>query len=305
MITMTSRLNVILMENEKVFRDQYREILSRTGELNVRTAHTAGKALSLISDYHFDAGIFDIRMTESGSEGLDIIELFREKTPFSYIEVVTAYDEYTEIALQKGADIVLVKPLEFTNDRDRIKMGVINKKIERIFELCELYNVEINIDEEQNEIIDLDRLITHLDITYKVIHQLKGVLINDTLNPLYSKAMWSTFRIVSNNIIQEILCEHGIQSCVEAVIRSKNNQHLSEISDDINLLTFELKKSELIKEHMKEYVAIVEGKVVDFDKNLEKLIDRARINYPNSDRFIRQIGSNTIVKLRSPRIVKG
>jgi hypothetical protein len=64
--------------------------------------------------------------------------------------------------------------------------------------------------------------------------------------------------------------------------------------------------ADLLRQYSGEYVAILQGKVIDHDQDLPALLQRRRHNYPGLTVLIRQVlpESERILHFRSPRLVR-
>mgnify|MGYP007042429447 CR=1 FL=1 len=63
---------------------------------------------------------------------------------------------------------------------------------------------------------------------------------------------------------------------------------------DFNASWFERNYDDLVKHFNREFVAVFEGKVVDHDRNLSKLVQRVRSSYPVEEVFVDYVSSEKL-----------
>lgn len=61
----------------------------------------------------------------------------------------------------------------------------------------------------------------------------------------------------------------------------------------------------LVQTHLGDYVAVYQGKVVDYSTELDEIADRIDENYPDQVVLVRQVQStpNPVLRFRSPRLI--
>jgi DNA-binding response OmpR family regulator len=274
--------SVLLMDDEKSFRTNYSQYLSRGKRLKVYRAYSVKAASALMDGGSFDAGIFDIRMSRTGSEGLEIIEEFRDRNPNAYIEAVTAFDEYYDIALEKGADDVLIKPLKYEDDIARITKGVVVKKITPAFEFggLSIPTISENLD---------DWLVVSVQIN--TIYELLKALETKMEPPPLGETI--SYREMIKKMAKNML--------IEILNSNRKLDYNNSLSDDINLIAFSKQYFDIKAKYPNHFVAFVEGKLVDLDLSVEKLIKRVNTEYINDDCLIKKIDKIETLRIRGPR----
>jgi len=295
---------IIFMEDETLFRHIYRDILTKKNCFRVKLAHTPRIAMNLIDAESFDAGIIDIRMTESGSEGFGIIERFRKHNPYGYIEVVTGFSEFKDSAIRKGADKVLIKPLKFKDDKHRLQSGIITKRLQRLKEITgiDLSEMPQSID-ISNGFHRWNDIIYKLDVTIDNIEILKTYLTNEA-NSFGLTQSWVGdlyYNIVRSCIINVIKNGNGGNNMIKESL--SRFDILNNMSEDENYSTLTKELDGLINSHAGEFVAIVGGLIVDYDPDIKQLITRVGRNYPSQDRLIHHVVSPQFLKIRGPRLL--
>ncbi len=83
----------------------------------------------------------------------------------------------------------------------------------------------------------------------------------------------------------------------------QNGTHPNRAAMLQEVAAYEAMHNELLANHAGEFVAIYQGKLVDFDKNEVALLDRRRHNYRNQVVLIRRVEADPQPELvyRSPR----
>lgn len=102
---------LLLVDDDPSVRRSLGETLSDEG-FDVRTAESAEQALSGLKDPVPDVVLTDVRMP--GLDGVELLELLRERAPDIDVILMTAYDDMPTVAraMREGAFDFLVKPLE-------------------------------------------------------------------------------------------------------------------------------------------------------------------------------------------------
>ncbi len=111
---------------ETLFRQQFRRDL-RAGRFSMEFAQSASKALARIPDAGDEALILilsDINMP--GMSGLELLPKAKAMRPDVPIIMITAYGdaETKRKALERGAEALLTKPIDFVTLRSEIDMRV-------------------------------------------------------------------------------------------------------------------------------------------------------------------------------------
>ncbi len=107
---MSGRLLVV--DDDASVRRSLSETLTEEG-YKVRSAESAEEALTLVAEApRPDVVLSDVRMP--GLDGLELLELIRERSPSMDVILITAYDEMPAVvrAMREGALDFLVKPLD-------------------------------------------------------------------------------------------------------------------------------------------------------------------------------------------------
>lgn len=292
--------HVLLMDDERDFRRDYQDILSRGNRLLVKLAPNPTRARSLIKEKPFDAAVLDIMMP-TGTQGLEIIEEFRSSSPYLYLEVVTGYPEFREAALKKGADRILIKPLKFKKDVERIRNGVLRKRLRRLEDIThlDLNNQATLTAIAQNTPIGND-LLFELDVLAGNLMAIQERLAEQAEHHKIAKAeIPDLFHDIAHYLVANTLdsyCNNG--NNYSSVLPLDNNK-----TKDVNLERLNQQRDELMHIHSGEYVAIVGGKIVDFDQDIERLIHRIADIYPGQERMIHHLlNTEREVKIRGPRL---
>jgi len=111
---------------ERQFRQQFRRDL-RSGRFTMEFAQSAQEALGVIGaaqDCSLILILSDINMP--GTSGLDLLPKAKAVRPDVPIIMITAYGdaETKRKALERGAESLLTKPIDFTTLRSKIEMRV-------------------------------------------------------------------------------------------------------------------------------------------------------------------------------------
>jgi two-component system NtrC family response regulator len=103
--------NVLIVDNDKEFRDSLTKILSKAG-YHVVAAGDGKEASALVTKEKFPLIVLDLKMP--GKSGFELLEEIKEKTPKSQVIIITAFGEensYLE-AKHGGAFEFLNKPVK-------------------------------------------------------------------------------------------------------------------------------------------------------------------------------------------------
>jgi DNA-binding NtrC family response regulator len=105
------RPRLLLVEDQTAVRRSIAETLSDEG-FEVAEALNGLAALELIADFDPDVVLSDVRMPEM--DGIELLQLLRERAPDVDVLLMTAYDDMATVAraMREGAFDFLVKPLK-------------------------------------------------------------------------------------------------------------------------------------------------------------------------------------------------
>jgi len=117
---MTSRARVLVVDDERFFREAIRELLEGEGH-PVLTAATAGDALEAAADPEVGVVVLDIQLPDRS--GLEVLRALRERRPEVRVVMLSAHtdQEYVLEALRLGACDYLAKPLH--EEEMRLSVG--------------------------------------------------------------------------------------------------------------------------------------------------------------------------------------
>ncbi|MEB2346719.1 MAG: response regulator [Deltaproteobacteria bacterium] len=117
---MTSRTRVLVVDDERFFREAIRELLEAAGH-PVATAATAADALEAAADPEVGVVVLDIQLPDRS--GLEVLRALRERRPELRVVMLSAHtdQEYVLEALRLGACDYLAKPLH--EEEMRLSVG--------------------------------------------------------------------------------------------------------------------------------------------------------------------------------------
>ena len=106
---MTSRIRVLLIDDETVFVDSLTKVLTRRG-FRVQSASDGLKALELLTNEIFDVLVLDMRMPVM--DGIATLKAIRERDALTPVVVLTGNPNMKQLAeaLKEGAADVVLKP---------------------------------------------------------------------------------------------------------------------------------------------------------------------------------------------------
>lgn len=106
---MTSRIRVLLIDDETVFVDNLAGILTRRG-MKVQSINDGLKALDLLTNEQYDVLVLDLRMP--GMDGVELLKAIRERDVQTPVIVLTGHVSIKQLteALKEGAAEVVLKP---------------------------------------------------------------------------------------------------------------------------------------------------------------------------------------------------
>lgn len=121
-------LNAIIVDDEKLARDELKYLLDQAGDVEVLAQGSNGiEAVSLIEDLHPDVVFLDVQMP--GLDGFAVIQRLvdrhraapgKEAEPLPQFVFATAYDQYAVRAFDVNAVDYLLKPF----DRTRVQQAL-------------------------------------------------------------------------------------------------------------------------------------------------------------------------------------
>jgi len=106
---MTSRIRVLLIDDEKVFVDGLVGVLTRRG-MKVQSVNDGLKALDLLTNELFDVLVLDMRMP--GMDGVELLKAIRERDVQTPVIVLTGQASIKQLAevVKEGVAEVVLKP---------------------------------------------------------------------------------------------------------------------------------------------------------------------------------------------------
>ncbi len=119
---------VLLVDDEKEFLEIMSERMEARG-MEVTTAESAQKALSIIETNTFDAIVMDFQMPEI--DGMEALKAIKTKKPELQIILLTGYAsvEKTVEAMKVGATDFLEKPADIAALEEKIKKAKAEKML--------------------------------------------------------------------------------------------------------------------------------------------------------------------------------
>ncbi|NWF76435.1 MAG: response regulator [Nitrospirae bacterium] len=111
--TRQKKSHILLVDDEKALLLAFKKFL-QSPKINVDTAETFNEVKSMLEKKVYDVIITDLRLTgTSKEEGLNIINMTKEKNPETQVILLTAYgnQEIMEKAYQLGAAYYFEKPV--------------------------------------------------------------------------------------------------------------------------------------------------------------------------------------------------
>lgn len=143
---MSTKLNVLVIDDEKRFTEELAEFLTETG-FRAFEANTASMGLAILKKHSIDLLVLDVRLP--GINGLDILKDVRAKYPGIEVIVVSAHGDMDTVikAMRLGAIDYLRKPFRHIDIRIAIerteKFLVLQKKIRHIEEKASLISKKL------------------------------------------------------------------------------------------------------------------------------------------------------------------
>lgn len=112
---------ILIVDDEEYIRTLYKEELLREG-YQVSTSATGRNILELIEKERPDLIILDIKMSDCN--GLDILQIIRNKYYNMPVILSTAYEIYKNDMKSMAADFYVVKSFDLTELKKRIKRAL-------------------------------------------------------------------------------------------------------------------------------------------------------------------------------------
>lgn len=292
---------VLLLDDETFFRRPFQQLL-RKEELDVRIALSVGHLLKLADVDSYDASLIDVRLTEEGCEGLKAVRQLRKTDPDMYIEVITAYDEYESHALEIGADAVFIKPrgTECPEAARRIKRGILSKKLARLAEVT-------GIDLE--EALDAKLFENGRSAWASVKASLMTdcfIKIDPFLVPVAEKHSLDRKTIDSLRIdLIEFFTKQLFGPELKCGYEADPTCIAPELANDVNFTEYRKHRETLRKKHLGQYVAFVDGHLVEVDSDMEGLLRKVRDKYGAKSAFVKKITAiERKVAFRRPKVAR-
>ena len=293
---MEIRNKVILMDDEVILRQLLIKQLRRSG-LYAVTARSPKELLRLARSDHFDAAVLDIRMSLEGEEGLRTLRELRNLKPNMYLEVITAFEEFEERAFEYGADAFFVKPkgtgISFG---ERIRKGILTKELSRIQEFSEI-EVAGLVSANGHERFTVPWAAARVSVVRESLCALDRLLST-------KRAEYGLDDGAAETLWEDML---GV---LLGVITSSEVSKEKSLSDDVlasnmNVLAFETKREELLKEFLGQYVAFCGGELVAVETSKVELFDCLERVCPGKTCFVKKVQkAERVVRFRRPRIVR-
>jgi two-component system NtrC family response regulator/two-component system response regulator HydG len=118
---MTSRINILYVDDDPSYRSGFPRILSKQGDLSVRLAENGRDALKTLDSTEIDIVVTDVMMP--GMDGMDLLKAIKIRHPRIFVVVITGFGTIHQAveAMKHGASDYLLKP--FDADAVRATMG--------------------------------------------------------------------------------------------------------------------------------------------------------------------------------------
>lgn len=106
---MTSRIRVLLIDDETVFVDRLAGVLTRRG-MEVQSVNDGLNALNLLTNELYDVLVLDLRMP--GMDGVELLKAIRERDVQTPVIVLTGHVSIKQLseAVKEGVAEVVLKP---------------------------------------------------------------------------------------------------------------------------------------------------------------------------------------------------
>ncbi len=166
-----SEFRILVVDDEELMRDYLYETLKRKG-YNVEIAKNGKEAIKILEDNNYNLVITDMKMPEI--TGMDVLRFVKEKTPDTFVVVLTAYGtvENAVEAMKIGAYDYLMKPctadeIEILVDRVKNFQNVIaeNKLLKsQLFTKYDLSSI-IGISKPMKKIFELIKTVAKTKAT--------------------------------------------------------------------------------------------------------------------------------------------
>jgi len=105
----TSRIRVLLIDDETVFVDRLAGVLTRRG-MEVQSVNDGLNALNLLTNELYDVLVLDLRMP--GMDGVELLKAIRERDVQTPVIVLTGHVSIKQLseAVKEGVAEVVLKP---------------------------------------------------------------------------------------------------------------------------------------------------------------------------------------------------
>lgn len=111
-----TRIKVLLVEDDAIFRRRFHRELSRSFEVSQAT--TVEEGISYLHKDSFQFVLSDLHLTKNGDprdEGLKLIRVAKAQDPDCYVSAMSSDVDLEAEALQSGADQFVAKPFAIDN----------------------------------------------------------------------------------------------------------------------------------------------------------------------------------------------
>ncbi|MCB0805983.1 MAG: sigma-54-dependent Fis family transcriptional regulator [Bacteroidales bacterium] len=166
--------NVLILDDEKGFRDEIGDFLSDEG-FHVVSAGMPSEAVKLMETDKIDIGLFDVRLPER--DGIDLLGEVKKKYPNMEIIVMTGFGDMATVirAMRSGASDFLSKPF---------KLNEIKETIERVSKYQRIKSYH-HLNDSTNQ-SPVEGLIGSSDAIKNVYKQLSQVAKADDATVLFT-----------------------------------------------------------------------------------------------------------------------
>lgn len=291
---------VLLMDDEIVFRRSFQSVLQREG-LDVRIARSVPHLIKLANEDHYDASIIDIRMTEGGNEGLDAIQQLAKMQPQMYLEVITAYEEYVSPALEMGADAVFIKPngTKSPEAAQRVRRGILKKRLKCLAKAVGMDWQELLDPQLLDSVSQTIWAAIRASILADCIIQLDSFLESITEMHRFDRHIVGMLRQDLAEFLATQVVESQVQPSERGVLIAP------ELVEDMNFKEYLVLREVLRRDHLGQYVAFVDGKLVGVDSDKRELLRKVNACYGSKPAFIKKITTEERkVVFRRPRGIR-
>ncbi len=116
-------VNVLIVDDEKDFRDLFAELVNRMG-YSVITAENGKEALEKIKKKPIQAAIIDYNMP--GMNGLELLTQIKKRDTNIFVVLISGYGngELETEAIKMGVDVYVVKPMDINKLQDALQKAL-------------------------------------------------------------------------------------------------------------------------------------------------------------------------------------